>query len=220
MPSLSQHQGAGKEAFAAPQPPAENAQTATAREEVKQMSAMIVVAFRDAHRAAEVLVELRRREWDWIADLDHAVVVGWNSRGNLRVQLSVDPTTKDGGAWARVWGSLLHLTLLVPNTDGMTEAAGNVSTESGAFLGTEGANGKRAVLNANWWKKTLRISDEFIRDIGAMIQPGDSAVFMFLQTPKLVSVLKQLRNYGGMLLHTSLSQEQEETLKDALAFRK
>jgi hypothetical protein len=84
MASLSQHKGAGKEAFAALQPPAQNAQTATAREEVKQMSAMIVVAFRDAHRAAEVLVELGRREWDWVADLDHAVVVGWSSRGNLR----------------------------------------------------------------------------------------------------------------------------------------
>ena len=30
---------------------------ATAREDVKQMSAMIVVAFRDEYRAAEVLVE-------------------------------------------------------------------------------------------------------------------------------------------------------------------
>jgi uncharacterized membrane protein len=218
MASLPEHEGAGKEGFAALQPPAENAQTATAREGVKQ-SAMIVVAFRDAHRAAEVLVELCRREWDWVADLDHAVVVGWNSRGNLRVQLSVDPT-KEGGAWARVWGSLLHLALLVPNTDGMTEAAGNVATELGALVGTEGRSGKRAVLNANWWKKTLRVSDEFMRDIGAMVQPGDSAVFMFLQTPKIVSVLKQLRNYGGTLLHFSLSQEQEETLKDALAFRK
>jgi hypothetical protein len=46
---------------------------------------MIVVAFRDAHRAAEVLVELRRREWDWVADLDHPVVVGWNFRGSLQL---------------------------------------------------------------------------------------------------------------------------------------
>ena len=77
-----------------------------------------------------------------------------------------------------------------------------------------------AERNVNWWKKTLRISNEFIRDIGAMVQPGDSAVFMFLRTPNIVSVLKQLRNYGGTLLHFSLSQEQEETLKNALAFRK
>ena len=73
--------------------------------------------------------------------------------------------------------------------------------------------------NANWWKKTLCISDEFIRDVGAMVQPGDSAVFMFLQAPKMVSVLKQLRNYGGTLLHTFLSSEQEETLRDALVTR-
>ena len=181
------------------------------------MSAMIVVAFRDPHRAAEVLVELRRREWDWVANLDHAVVVGWNPHGSLRVQLNVDPTRKEGGAWARVWGSLLHSALFVPNTDGMTDAAGNVAIEWGAHSATEGANRTGPVLNSNWWRKNLRISEEFIRDIGALVQPGDSAVFMFLRTPNIVTVLKQLRNYGGTLLHTSLSQEQEESLQEVLA---
>ena len=193
---------------------------ATAREDVKQMSAIIVVAFRDEYRAAEVLVELRRREWDWVADLDHAVVVGWKPRGNLRVQLDVDPTTKDGGGWARVWGSLLHSALFLPNTDGIPDAVGNLAADPGARLEADGASGKGAALNANWWRKNLRIPGEFIRDIGAVIQPGDSAVFMFLQTPKIVSVLKQLRNYGGTLLHSSLSQEQEETLKEALALKR
>ena len=149
MPSLSQHQGAGKEAFAAPQPPGENDQTATAREEVKQMSAMIVIAFRDAHRAAEVLVELRRREWDWVADLDHAVVVGWNPRGNLRVQFDVDPTTKDGGGWARVWGSLLHSALFLPNTDGIPDAIGNLAADPGTHLGADGGGGKGAAVGSS-----------------------------------------------------------------------
>jgi len=183
------------------------------------MSALIVVAFRDEHRAAEVLVELRRREWDWVADLDHAVVVGWNPRGNLRVQLDVDPATREGGGWARVWGSLLRSALFLKNTDGILDAAENLTAAPGAHLGADSASGKGAALNANWWRKKLRIPEEFIRDIGAMIQPGDSAVFTFLQTPKIVSVLKQLRNYGGTLLHTSLSQEQEEILKEALAPR-
>lgn len=181
------------------------------------MSAIIVVAFRDAHRAAEVLVELRRREWDWVPELDHAVVVGWNPRGSLRVQLNVDPMTRESGAWARLWGSLLNSALLVPTTDGMTDAAGDLA--AAALLATEVTSGKTKMPNANWWKKTLCVSDEFIRDVGAMVQPGDSAVFMFLQAPKMVSVLKQLRNYGGTLLHTSLSSEQEEILKDALVAR-
>jgi len=184
------------------------------------MSALIVVAFSDEHRAAEVLVELRRREWDWVADLDYAVVVGWNPRGNLRVQLDVDPTSREGGVWARLWGSLLRSALFLHNTDGMPEAAENLAAYPGAHLEADSASGKGAALNANWWRKKLRIPEEFIRDIGAVIQPGDSAVFTFLQTPKIVNVLKQLRNYGGTLLHTSLSQEQEEVLKEALAPRR
>src|ERR1044071_5375535 len=66
-----------------------------------------------------------------------------------------------------------------------------------------------AMPDGKWWKESLRISEEFVRDIGALIQPGDSAIFMLLRTPKVVSVLRQLRNYGGTLLRTSLSPEQE-----------
>jgi uncharacterized membrane protein len=64
--------------------------------------------------------------------------------------------------------------------------------------------------DSKWWKESLRISEEFVRDIGALIQPGDSAIFMLLRTPKVVSVLRQLRNYGGTLLRTSLSPDQED----------
>jgi uncharacterized membrane protein len=49
-----------------------------------------------------------------------------------------------------------------------------------------------------------------------LIQPGDSALFMLLRTSKPEVVLQQLRDYGGRLLHTVLSTEQEVTLEDTL----
>jgi hypothetical protein len=99
----------------------------------------------------------------------------------------------------------------------MTEAARDLVNAMGDPVSTKGAPGMARVLPRHWWKNTLGISDEFIRDVGAIVQPGDSAVFMFLQTPTIVSVLRQLRNYGGTLLHTSLTVEQEEALRDALS---
>jgi uncharacterized membrane protein len=187
---------------------AENLDNATPQDKVREMSAFIVVAFRDPHRAAEVLTELHRREWDWVADLEHAVV-SWNPRGKLRVQLDVDPSTREAGAWAHVWGSLLHTALLAPNIEGLIVVAGRATSEAG------GSKGPR--LDDHWWRKNLRISSDFIRDVGAMVQPGDSALFMFLENTKLVSVLKQLRNYGGTVLHSSLSLDQEQVLKGALS---
>jgi uncharacterized membrane protein len=191
---------------------ADNVSFQTAHERTEYMSELIVIGFQDTYRAAEVLNELRRREWDWVVDLDEAVVVRWGEEGKLRVQICVDPTTHEGALWARLWGSLLSLGLFIPDTHGVAAAAGNVAIGSGmATSVVEGAKdfASAAMPDGKWWKESLRISEEFVRDIGALIQPGDSAIFMLLRTPKVVSVLRQLRNYGGTLLRTSLSPEQE-----------
>jgi uncharacterized membrane protein len=74
-----------------------------------------------------------------------------------------------------------------------------------------------ALPTVKWWRESLKIPEPFLRDVGAMVQPGDSALFMLLRAPKPEVVLRQLRDYGGSLLHTLLSLEQEEKLEDALA---
>jgi uncharacterized membrane protein len=191
---------------------AHNLSFPTAHERMMNMSELIVIGFQDTYRASEVLNELRRREWDWVVELDQAVVVRWDEQGKLRVQLCVDPTTHESALWARLWGSLLSLGLFIPATNGMVAAVRNLAVGPGTVT-TVGKGAKwaasAAMPDGKWWKESLRISEEFVRDIGALIQPGDSAVFMLLRTPNVVSVLRQLRNYGGTLLRTSLSPEQE-----------
>ncbi len=56
------------------------------------MSDLVVVVFKDQYRASEVLNELRRREWNWVIDLDQAVVLRIDEQGKLRVLMNVDPT--------------------------------------------------------------------------------------------------------------------------------
>ena len=196
------------------------------------MGSLIAVAFRDPYRAAEVLNEVRRREWDWAVDLDRAIVVRWDDKGKIKVQFSVDPTNGEGAAWARLWGSLLGLALFLPVTNELSDVVKEITIPSGipasglpvAKGGSEGSlpSGTAkpiSVPNAGWWKESLRISREFIRDIGALIQPGDSALFMLLLATKPLAPLKQLRNYGGTALYTELSAEQTNQLKIVLAFR-
>lgn len=62
------------------------------------MSDLIVVGFHERYRAADVLNQLRRMEWDWVIDLDDAVAVYRDVNGKLRIQQSVEPTSGEGAA--------------------------------------------------------------------------------------------------------------------------
>src|SRR5262245_58614235 len=107
----------------------------------RHVSELVVVGYRDSYRAAEVLTDLRRREWDWVVDLDQAMAVRWDEQGKLSVQLSVDPTTQESALWARLWGSLLSLALFVPVTEGMTAAAGSLAVGTGTRMPAKALNG-------------------------------------------------------------------------------
>jgi uncharacterized membrane protein len=159
------------------------------------MSALTVVAFRDPYRAAEVLNELRRRDCTWVTDLDDALVVTWDERAKLRVQLNVDPMSKQAASRVGVWGSFLNLALFVPVTDGVTEAVRQLVNAARAPDGYEKGMRMKS-LDSTWWRTSLGICDEFIRDIGALVQPSDSALFMLLRTPKPDLALRHLRNWS------------------------
>lgn len=185
-------------------------------QEETQVSELIAIVFHDQYRASEVLIELRRREWDWVVDLDRAVVVRHTEQDKFKVLFSFDPTMKEEGAWARLWGSFLSLALFNPLTEGVIDVINNLAQASGAQINAE-ADSRKGLPNVKWWRESLLLSDEFVRDVGAMIHPGDSAIFTFLQTDRPEVVFKQLRNYGGLMVHTTLSPEQDQMLKNVLA---
>ncbi len=185
------------------------------REGMVDVSELIVLVFTDEFRAPEVLNELRRRDWSWAADLNDAMAVTLDAKGGAKVQLSVDLAASEGSAWARLWGSLLGATLFLPTTEVIVEAAGRVADASD--LSTESAPGPYPALpETGWWKCRLRLPDDFMRDVGASIGPGDSAIFMLSRAPNRSDVLRQLRNYGGTLLHTPLDSKQDKEMLDVL----
>jgi uncharacterized membrane protein len=60
------------------------------------------------------------------------------------------------------------------------------------------------------------INDDFIRSLGETLEPGTSALFVLVRRATLDKVLPELRPFGGKIIHTSLSQEQEARLWQAL----
>lgn len=181
------------------------------------MSELVAFVFRDQFRAPEVLNELRRREWIWVRDLDDAVAVTLNDDGKARVHLSIDLSTYEAAGWARFWASLLK-TVFLPLTEVMIEAADCLVVSSRSVrLGREI---NTATPETYWWRESLGKSDNFKRDVAALMMPSVSVIFMILRSANVPTVLRQLRNYGDTVLHTSLTSEQDEKMLSILAVGK
>jgi uncharacterized membrane protein len=179
------------------------------------VSELIVVAFRDQFRAAEVLNELRRREWDWVSDLDDAIAVTLDENGKARVQLNLDLSPSETASWIVVWSSLLQVSLFVPIS--VTKAAAKGGMPNSAVANEQVSPGTWRIPNGAWWTKDLRLSEDFLRDIGALVKAETSAIFMILNTEQISLALQHIHNYGGLIIHTPLSPQQLEKMTALLA---
>jgi len=186
-------------------------------DEATRMSALVVIAFRDQYRASEIFNELQRRDWDWVVDLDQAVVVRIDEQSKLRVLLNVDPAGQEGSAWARLWSSFLRLVMPHQMTDGMVDAANEMAGESHSQEGPFDAWTSNSDLV--WWREKIRVPEQFVRDVGALIRPGSSCLLVVLRTSALAPVLNRLRDYSSTILQTLLSETQDKQL-NALLTRK
>lgn len=179
------------------------------------MAQLIVVGFKkDMYRASEVLNQLLGLNDDWAVDLHDAVAAYRDYDGKLRVDQSYQTTTGEGAGWGGLLGSLIGLTLAIPFTGGATAPAAG-ALAAGALAG--GALGAGAgALDASWWKDEFGIPDEFVKQVGTLVQPGDSAIFALLRTADPAFVADQFRGYGGTILSTTLSRNQQEKVEDVL----
>jgi uncharacterized membrane protein len=181
------------------------------------MAELIVVGFKkDMYRASDVLNQLQQMNEDWSVDLHDAVAVYRNYDGKLRVDQSFQMTTRQGAGWGGFWGSLIGATLAIPLTGGASAAVAAGTIAAAAASGAAVGAGAGA-LDASWWKDEFGIPDEFVERVGAMIQPGDSAIFALLRTADPDEVANQFRGYGGTILSTTLSREQQKKVDKVLS---
>ncbi|MGO8732694.1 MAG: DUF1269 domain-containing protein [Terriglobia bacterium] len=180
------------------------------------MAELIVVGFKkDMYRGSEVLNELLSLNDDWVVDLHDAVAVYRDYKGKLRVDQSYQMTTGEGAAWGGFWGLLIGATLAIPFTAGASAAAAAGAVAAGALGGTALGVGLGAV-DASSWKDEFGIPDEFVQRVGAMIQPGDSAIYAILRVGDPDVVANKFRGYGGTILRTTLSKEQQAKVEQVL----
>lgn len=182
------------------------------------MSTLIVVGFKkDMFRASAVLSELVSMDYSWTIDLNDAVAAYRDYNGKLRIDASLQLTTGQGAALGGLFGSLAGLTLgaiAAPVTAGASAAVAAGVVAAGAAGGALGAVG--GALDARWWKEDFGIPEDFVQDVGALVQPGDSAIFALLRSADPTLVAARFSDYGGTVLSTTLSGEQAQMLEETL----
>ena len=182
-----------------------------------QKAELMVIGFDGKHRAAEVLNQLEAlNNVSFAIDLQDAVAVYRTDDGKLRVDQSVELTTKEGAAWGALVGGMIGAALLAPFTLGASAAV--AASAIGAGAATLGLTG--AVIGADeadTWKQTYGISDDFVEQVSGMVQPGQSAVFVLARASDPVQVAERFRGYGGTVLRTTLPREAAAKFEQVMA---
>jgi uncharacterized membrane protein len=158
------------------------------------MSNLVVVAYPDEHRAAEVLAALRRMSSQYLIDLDDSCYVTKDARGKLKLHQNTN-LAGAGAAFGGMWGMLIGLLFFVPFL-GLAIGAG-----IGALSGKLSDYG---------------IDDKFAKQLASTMQPNSSAIFVLVRRSTPDKVVPELAKYGGTILQTSLPKETEDKLQEAL----
>lgn len=179
------------------------------------MSDLVVVGFEGKHRAAEVLGQLEDLEAAWTIDLKDAVAAYRTDDGRLRIDRSVQPTSKEGAAGGAILGGLLGALLVAPFTAGASAAvaAGAIGAGAATFGVTGAAVGYD---DARSWKEAAGISEDFVNQVGGMVQPGHSAIFVLARSSDPKIVAEQFRGYGGTVLRSTLPKDATAKLEKLL----
>ena len=180
------------------------------------MAELVVVGFKkDMSRASEALNMLQEMNSTWVVDLKDAVAVYRDYKGKLRVDQSYQPTTGEGAGWGGLFGGLIGALLAAPFTAGVSAAAAGAAIAAGS-LGGVALGASFGAIDAGSWKEDYGISEDFVDQVGAMVQPGDSAVFVLARTINPELVADAFRGYGGTVLRTSLSEFQRARVEATL----
>ena len=158
------------------------------------MSNLVAVAYPDESTASEVAQTLIELQKEHSIQLEDLVVAIRKDDGKIKLKQSFSPAGS-GAAGGALWGGLIGLIFFMPllgmAIGGATGAAAGAATDVG-------------------------VDDKFMKELGEKLQPGGAAVFVLVSQSTPDKVLPRISQYGGEVIHSSLSEHAEETLQEAL----
>src|SRR5258708_25213730 len=159
------------------------------------MAELIAIGYPDEATAEAAADEARRLSKDLIIESDAIAVIRRDAEGKYHVHTSHNPVGA-GASWGMFWGLLFGILFFVP-VFGIAIGAG-----LGALMGKITKSG---------------IDKEFQDQVRDMVKPGTSALFLMIEKVTPDKAVEAMSKFGGTVLKTSLSKENEAALQDALS---
>ena len=162
------------------------------------MATLVVIGYENEVKAEEVRLALLKLQREYRIDLGDAVVVVREQDGKVKLR-QLHNLTAAGAVSGGFWGTLIGMLFLTP-LFGLA-----VGAAAGAVSGALG---------------DLGIDDTFMKQLAQALKPGTAALCVLVRRATPDKVLQEIKGFGGTVLKTSLSHEDEAKLQAALSSAK
>ncbi|MFG2560828.1 DUF1269 domain-containing protein [Streptomyces sp. NPDC048496] len=157
------------------------------------MSNLFVIAYDDLATADQVRDKLLSMNREHLVELEDVVVVERREKdGKIKLHQAVNHVG-NGAAGGALWGSVIGLLFLVPFL--------------GAAVGAAAGAAGGSVVDTG-------VNDDFMKELSANLRPGAAAVFVLVRKSARDKVIPEIVKFGGQLVQTSLSKEDEAHLRE------
>jgi uncharacterized membrane protein len=159
------------------------------------MSTLAVIAYPNQDTAAQAAASLAKMQKEYLIELEDIAWVTKKPDGKLKLHQGTSLTgiAASGGA---MWGFIFGLLFLAPLA-GMA-----IGAAAGGLVGHF---------------SDLGLDDKWIKEVSSAIPAGGSALFVLARNSQNERVLPEMAKFGGTVLKTSLSDEQQAALEEALS---
>ena len=157
------------------------------------MSDLIAIAYDGEDTAFRVRDRLVQLTKEHIIELEDLVVAVHHHDGKTEIKQTTNLAGM-GALSGAFWGLLIGLIFFAPI----------FGLAIGAIAGA--VSGRFADYG---------IDDKFIKEVAESVGPGNSAVFLLVRKMTPDKVVDAIREYGGHVIRTSLSETEEENLRGA-----
>jgi uncharacterized membrane protein len=158
------------------------------------MSNLIAIAYPDVTTARNVSAELAQLTKEQAIVLDDMVVIERRPDGKVKLHQSTS-TAGVGAAGGALWGGLIGLIFLAPLL--------------GMAVGAAAGGAAGAVTDVG-------VDDKFMKGLGEKLKDGGAAIVVLVRQSTPDKVLPRISHFGGEVIQSSLDDETEARLQEAL----
>ena len=162
------------------------------------MPTLVVIGYESEIKAEEVRLALLKLQREYLIDIADAVVVVREQDGKVRLR-QLHNLTAAGAASGGFWGTLIGMLFLTPLFGLAVGAAAGAISGALADVGIE---------------------DGFMKQLAQTLKAGTAALCVLVRRATPDKVLDEIKGFGGTVLKTSLSHEDETKLQAALSATK